>query len=206
MEVTRPLLLRLFYYVKRPITPNKSAGSVDPKELPGFFHTFSMALYHKQDVKNDFAYTLQFFSLISDGLGGVCSTEQGSQLKREGRGSSVQLKGPKAEKRPPSKSRTSWPFLRPQRLFWEGHSHGHSTALHCCMSYCYVISVFFSSQISSFLTSNFETSKASKACWQLVYTAMYYAKVSYFQKVLLVSSNLPKNLRIFFQDFCPSLQ
>ena len=30
-----------------------------------------MALYHKWDVKNDFAYVLQFFSLISDGLGGV---------------------------------------------------------------------------------------------------------------------------------------
>ena len=30
-----------------------------------------MALYHKWDVKNDFPYVLQFFSLISDGLGGV---------------------------------------------------------------------------------------------------------------------------------------
>ena len=30
-----------------------------------------MALYHKWDVKNDFAYALQFFSLISDSLGGV---------------------------------------------------------------------------------------------------------------------------------------
>ena len=29
MEVTRPLLLRLFYQVKWPITPNKSAGSVE---------------------------------------------------------------------------------------------------------------------------------------------------------------------------------
>ena len=28
-----------------------------------------MALYHKWDVKNDFAYVLKFFSLISDGLG-----------------------------------------------------------------------------------------------------------------------------------------
>ena len=27
-----------------------------------------MALYQKLDVKNDFAYMLQFFSLISDGL------------------------------------------------------------------------------------------------------------------------------------------
>ena len=34
---------------------------------------FNMALYHKWDVKNDFAYVLQFFSLISDGLGGVIS-------------------------------------------------------------------------------------------------------------------------------------
>ena len=30
-----------------------------------------MALYHKWDVKNGFAYVLQFFSLISDGIGGV---------------------------------------------------------------------------------------------------------------------------------------
>ena len=32
-----------------------------------------MALYHKWDVKNDLAYVLQFFSLISDGLSGVQS-------------------------------------------------------------------------------------------------------------------------------------
>ena len=30
-----------------------------------------MASYHKWDIKNDFAYGLQFFSLISDGLSGV---------------------------------------------------------------------------------------------------------------------------------------
>ena len=36
-----------------------------------FFHTFSMALYHKWDVKNAFTFVLQFFSLISDSLGGV---------------------------------------------------------------------------------------------------------------------------------------
>ena len=30
-----------------------------------------MPLYCKWDVKNDFAYVLQFFSLISDSLGGV---------------------------------------------------------------------------------------------------------------------------------------
>ena len=39
-----------------------------------FFHTFSMALCHKWDVKNDFAYVFQFFSLISDSLGGVTRT------------------------------------------------------------------------------------------------------------------------------------
>jgi hypothetical protein len=36
-----------------------------------FFHTFSIALCHKWDVKSDFAYVLQFFSIISDGLGSV---------------------------------------------------------------------------------------------------------------------------------------
>ena len=30
-----------------------------------------MALYHKWDVKNDFPFVLQFFSLTSDGLGVV---------------------------------------------------------------------------------------------------------------------------------------
>jgi hypothetical protein len=35
-----------------------------------------MALYHKWDVKNDFPYVLQFFSLISDGLGSVISDEK----------------------------------------------------------------------------------------------------------------------------------
>ena len=39
-----------------------------------------MALYHKWDVKNGFAYVLTFFSLISDGLGGV-GTEQLELLK-----------------------------------------------------------------------------------------------------------------------------
>ena len=34
-----------------------------------------MALYHKWDVKNDFAYVLQFFSIISDGPVGVICTE-----------------------------------------------------------------------------------------------------------------------------------
>ena len=32
-----------------------------------------MALYHKWDVKNGFAFVLQNFLLISDGLGGVIS-------------------------------------------------------------------------------------------------------------------------------------
>ena len=35
-----------------------------------------MALCHKWDVKNDFAYVLQFFSLISDGLGSVNKERQ----------------------------------------------------------------------------------------------------------------------------------
>ena len=35
------------------------------------FHTFRVVLYHKENVKNDFAYVLQFFSLISDSLGSV---------------------------------------------------------------------------------------------------------------------------------------
>ena len=30
-----------------------------------------MALYHEQNVKNDFAYMLQFVSLISDSIGSV---------------------------------------------------------------------------------------------------------------------------------------
>ena len=35
--------------------------------------TLSMALCYKLDVKNGFTFVLQFFSLISDGLGGVMS-------------------------------------------------------------------------------------------------------------------------------------
>ena len=50
---------------------------VDPKGLPEFFfHTFSMALYHKWDVKNGFAFVLQFSPLILDGLGGVSWTNK----------------------------------------------------------------------------------------------------------------------------------
>ena len=30
-------------------------------------------MYHNWDVKNDFAYVLQFFSLISEGVGCVCT-------------------------------------------------------------------------------------------------------------------------------------
>ena len=41
------------------------------KGFQDFVHTFSMALYHKWNVKNDFAFVLQFFSFISDGLGSV---------------------------------------------------------------------------------------------------------------------------------------
>ena len=36
-----------------------------------FLHTFSMASYHKWDVKNGFPFVLQIFSVISDSLGGV---------------------------------------------------------------------------------------------------------------------------------------
>ena len=43
------------------------------KGSQAFLHTFSIALYHKLDVKNGFAYGLQFFSLISDSLGGVAN-------------------------------------------------------------------------------------------------------------------------------------
>ena len=40
----------------------------------------SVALYHKWDVKNDFAYVLKFFSLIFDSLGSVwCKLHLGVQ-------------------------------------------------------------------------------------------------------------------------------
>ena len=44
-----------------------------------------MALYHKLDVKNDFAYVVQFFSLISDILGSVKThlLENGTYLINE---------------------------------------------------------------------------------------------------------------------------
>ena len=44
-----------------------------------------MALYHKWDVKNGFAYVLQFFSLISDSLGSVKThlLENGTYLINE---------------------------------------------------------------------------------------------------------------------------
>ena len=38
-----------------------------------------MALHHKWDVKNDFAYGLQFFLLISDGLGSVAHVHRGKR-------------------------------------------------------------------------------------------------------------------------------
>ena len=39
-----------------------------------------MALYHEWDVKNGYAYVLTFFSLISDGLGGVSSDSPSLKL------------------------------------------------------------------------------------------------------------------------------
>ena len=42
-----------------------------------------MALYHKWDVKNDFAYVLQFFSLISDSLGSVCNNDSLNSLNQK---------------------------------------------------------------------------------------------------------------------------
>ena len=36
-----------------------------------FLYTFTMALFHKWGVKTGFTFALQFFMLISDGLGGV---------------------------------------------------------------------------------------------------------------------------------------
>ena len=39
-----------------------------------------MALYHKWDVKNDFACVLRFFSLISDDLGSVTYLQIGDEL------------------------------------------------------------------------------------------------------------------------------
>ena len=58
--------------VKQTIVTTRLGETVFSKNgSQDFFHTFSMALYHKWDVKNDFAYVLQFFSLISDSLGSV---------------------------------------------------------------------------------------------------------------------------------------
>ena len=42
-----------------------------------------MALYNKWDVKNDFAYVLQFFSLISDSLGSVCTVPEKLENKAD---------------------------------------------------------------------------------------------------------------------------
>ena len=42
-----------------------------------------MALYHKWDVKNDFAYVLQFFALISESLGDVFNDTQRAFQHRE---------------------------------------------------------------------------------------------------------------------------
>jgi hypothetical protein len=51
--------------------PGSPLANKHSQSSPGFFHTFSMALYHIWDVKNGIAFVLQFFSLISDSLGGV---------------------------------------------------------------------------------------------------------------------------------------
>ena len=48
-----------------------------------FFHTFSMALCHKWDVKNYFSYVLQFLSLISDGVG-IAVVKKNSCLRKRG--------------------------------------------------------------------------------------------------------------------------
>ena len=50
-----------------------------------------MVLYHKWDVKNDFAYVLQFFSLISDSLGSV-GTEKGKFVNENAWGYTTQDK------------------------------------------------------------------------------------------------------------------
>ena len=42
-----------------------------------------MALYQKWDVKIDFAYVLQFFSLISDSLGSVREVPPSSETLKE---------------------------------------------------------------------------------------------------------------------------
>ena len=44
---------------------------VYPKSSQGFLHTFSMALYHKWDVKKCLCLCTSILSLISGGLGGV---------------------------------------------------------------------------------------------------------------------------------------
>ena len=46
-------------------------SAANPSIIFDFVNTFSMALYHKWDVKNGFTFVLQLFSLLSDGLGGV---------------------------------------------------------------------------------------------------------------------------------------
>ena len=53
------------------LTSTANSAIICSKGSQDFHHTFSMAFYHKWNVKNDFAYALKFFSLISDGLGGV---------------------------------------------------------------------------------------------------------------------------------------
>ena len=74
MEMANPLLERL--------KKNKRQRVYKKKGSQDFVHTFSMALYHKWDVKNSFAFVLQLFSLISDSEGGVRIETFVQKLKR----------------------------------------------------------------------------------------------------------------------------
>ena len=72
--------LCLEYTLPRPSEiSEKNWSTLKPETIKIIFpsHRFfqKMALYHKWDVKNDFANVLQFFSLISDGLGSVRNDE-----------------------------------------------------------------------------------------------------------------------------------
>ena len=61
-----------FVFWKKLKTPKRHFKINWPlKGSQDFVHTFTMASYQKWDVKNGFPFVLQFFSLISDGLGGV---------------------------------------------------------------------------------------------------------------------------------------
>ena len=64
------IICRQIWYQSKSDYMDRAYGSTSFQD---FLYTFSMALYHKWDVKNDSAFMLQFVSLISDGLGGVQS-------------------------------------------------------------------------------------------------------------------------------------